>query len=78
MLFILIDVTTAVSQVLSYFGLSNSNIPTARIIDMETGKKFRQDAGVFTTDSLEQLCQGVVDGTVKVTNTHTHTHSQQH
>uniref|UniRef100_A0A3Q3W8H3 Protein disulfide-isomerase n=1 Tax=Mola mola TaxID=94237 RepID=A0A3Q3W8H3_MOLML len=39
-LFISIDVTASVSHVLNYFGVSISEVPTARVINMETGKKF--------------------------------------
>lgn len=73
MLFIVIDVTEALSHVLKYFGVSEDDAPTARIINMETGKKFTITAGELTADSLGHLCQEVVDGTAKVTHTHTHT-----
>ncbi|CAB1457730.1 unnamed protein product [Pleuronectes platessa] len=39
MLFIVIDVTAAMSHVLTYFGVAEGDAPTARIINMETGKK---------------------------------------
>ncbi|XP_023273166.1 protein disulfide-isomerase-like [Seriola lalandi dorsalis] len=65
MLFIVIDVTTAVSHVLTYFGVSENDTPTARIINMDTGKKFNIAAGDLTADSLRQMCQEVVDGTAK-------------
>lgn len=71
MLFIVIDVTAALSHVLNYFGLSEKDAPTARIINMETGKKFSIPTQELTIDSLRQLCQEVVDGTSKVTRTHT-------
>lgn len=70
MLFIVIDVTTAVSHVLNYFGVSEKDAPTVRIINMDTGKKFNIAAGDLTADSLRQTCQEVVDGTAKVTHTH--------
>uniref|UniRef100_A0A3Q3LTR7 Protein disulfide-isomerase n=1 Tax=Mastacembelus armatus TaxID=205130 RepID=A0A3Q3LTR7_9TELE len=65
MLFIVIDVAADLSYVLSYFGVSEKEAPTARIINMETGKKFSITAGDLTTNSLRQLCQEVVDGTAK-------------
>ncbi|XP_040892268.1 protein disulfide-isomerase A2 [Toxotes jaculatrix] len=65
MLFIVIDVTAALSHVLTYFGVSKNDAPTARIINMETGKKFNIASGDLTVNSLRQLCQEVVDGTAK-------------
>lgn len=69
MLFIVIDVTDVPSHVLNYFGVSQSDTPTARIIEMNTNKKFTLPSGVFTAASLRQLCQDVSDGTAQV-NTH--------
>lgn len=63
---------------LNYFGVSKSDAPTARIINMETGKKFTLSTGEFTTDSLMQLCQEVVDGSAKVTDIDTHTERETH
>ncbi|XP_031158210.1 protein disulfide-isomerase A2 [Sander lucioperca] len=65
MLFVVIDVTEALSNVLNYFGVSENDAPTARLINMDTGKKFRIGAGELTANSLRQLCQDVVDGTAK-------------
>ncbi|TKS68467.1 Protein disulfide-isomerase A2 [Collichthys lucidus] len=65
MLFIVIDVTESLSHVLSYFGVSPSDAPTARIINMESGKKFNIPTEDLTPESLTQLCQEVVDGTAK-------------
>uniref|UniRef100_A0A7N6C428 Protein disulfide-isomerase n=1 Tax=Anabas testudineus TaxID=64144 RepID=A0A7N6C428_ANATE len=65
MLFIVIDVTEALSHVLDYFGVSEKDDPTARIINMDTGKKFNIATQELTADSLRQLCQEVVDGTAK-------------
>ncbi|XP_034455005.1 protein disulfide-isomerase A2 [Hippoglossus hippoglossus] len=65
MLFIVIDVTSAMSHVLTYFGVSEGDAPTARIINMETGKKFNIDTSDLNADSLRQLCQEVVGGTAK-------------
>ncbi|KAM7010126.1 protein disulfide-isomerase A2 [Tautogolabrus adspersus] len=65
MLFISIDVTDALSHVLKYFDVSEQDAPTARIVNMETGKKFAIASGDLTAKSLEELCQAVLDGTVK-------------
>nr|XP_020469991.1 protein disulfide-isomerase-like [Monopterus albus]XP_020469992.1 protein disulfide-isomerase-like [Monopterus albus] len=65
MLFIVIDVTQALSFVLNFFGVSEDEAPTVRITNMETGKKFSIATKDLTTHSLRQLCQEVVDGTAK-------------
>lgn len=65
MLFVVIDVTGSISHVLNYFGVSASDAPTVRIIDMDTGKKFTITAADLTADSLAQLCQEVLDGSAK-------------
>ncbi|KAM6940211.1 protein disulfide-isomerase A2 [Xenentodon cancila] len=65
MLFIMIDVTETLSHVLKYFGVSESDVPTARVISMETQKKFSIASGDLTASSLRQLCQEVVDGSAK-------------
>ena len=72
MLFIVIDVTAAMSHVLTYFGVSEGDAPTARIINMETGKKFNIDTSDLSPNSLRQLCQEVVGGTAKVKHTNTY------
>ncbi|KAF7223491.1 protein disulfide-isomerase A2 [Nothobranchius furzeri] len=65
MLFVSIDVTAALSHVLKYFGVSESDAPTARIINMETQKKFSIPSGDLNENSLRQLCQEVVEGNAK-------------
>ncbi|KAI3352493.1 hypothetical protein L3Q82_005445 [Scortum barcoo] len=65
MLFIVIDVTEALSHVLKYFGVSEKDAPTARIINMKTEKKFTLAAGDLTVDALGKLCQEVLDGSAK-------------
>ncbi|XP_020495383.2 protein disulfide-isomerase A2 [Labrus bergylta] len=65
MLFISIDVTEALSHVLKYFGVSEKDAPTSRIVNMETGKKFAIASGDLTAESLGELCQAVLDGTAK-------------
>ncbi|XP_041701104.1 protein disulfide-isomerase A2 [Coregonus clupeaformis] len=63
-LFIMIDVTGPVSHVLKYFGLSEGDAPTVRIINTDTVKKFAL-IGQITAATLQTFCQGVLDGTVK-------------
>ncbi|KAK9540625.1 hypothetical protein VZT92_003066 [Zoarces viviparus] len=65
MLFVVIDVAAALDNVLNYFGVSEKDAPTARLIDMETGKKFSIAAGDLSIDSLRQLCQDVAGGSAK-------------
>jgi len=62
-LFILIDVTPDVANVLEYFGVANEEVPTARIFSKDTAKKYM--LGTLTPESLEQLCREVLDGTAK-------------
>ncbi|XP_037546224.1 protein disulfide-isomerase A2 [Nematolebias whitei] len=65
MLFITIDVTAELSHVLKYFGVSESDAPTVRVISMETQKKFDIPSGDLTENSLRQLCQEILDNTAK-------------
>ncbi|XP_075948156.1 protein disulfide-isomerase A2 [Anarhichas minor] len=65
MLFVVIDVAAALDNVLTYFGVSEKDAPTVRLIDMETGKKFSITAGDLSIDSLRQLCQDVAAGSAK-------------
>lgn len=64
-LFISIDVSQSFPNVLNYFGVSEDDAPTARIINMETGKKFNIATKKYTLESMSQLCQEVVDGTAQ-------------
>ncbi|XP_077426553.1 protein disulfide-isomerase A2 [Vanacampus margaritifer] len=64
MLFITIDVSTDVSFVLEFFGLSAAGVPAARIINMDTGKKFKVDSADLMSE-LPPLCQQVLDATAK-------------
>ncbi|XP_046898161.1 protein disulfide-isomerase A2 [Hypomesus transpacificus] len=63
-LFILIDVSAGLSHVLKYFGLTEGDAPTVRIINTDTVKKYAL-GGAITTQSLTEFCQGVLDGTIK-------------
>ncbi|KAI4833447.1 hypothetical protein KUCAC02_016348 [Chaenocephalus aceratus] len=65
MLFVVLDVTEAMTHVLNYFGVSEKDAPTVRIINMETGKKFNIDSGDLNTNSMRQLCLDVLEGTAK-------------
>ncbi|XP_033986351.1 protein disulfide-isomerase A2 [Trematomus bernacchii] len=65
MLFVVLDVTEAMTHVLNYFGVSEKDAPTARIINMETGKKFNIDSGDLNINSMRQLCLDVLEGTAK-------------
>lgn len=72
-LFISVDVTLPITHMLNYFGVSKDDAPTARLINMETGKKFSIDSNNLNVDSLTQLCHDVLDGSAKVTHVHTRT-----
>ncbi|XP_068178286.1 protein disulfide-isomerase A2 [Antennarius striatus] len=68
MLFVFINMTDMAGvtpEVLKYFGVSKGDAPTARIISMETEKKYAISPANLTTSSLEELCQEVMDGTAK-------------
>lgn len=52
---------------MNYFGVSENDAPTARLINMENQKKFSIDSDTLTTEALLRLCQEVIDGTAKVT-----------
>ncbi|XP_049576423.1 protein disulfide-isomerase A2 [Syngnathus scovelli] len=64
MLFVTIDVVGDVLFVLEFFGVVVADVPTARIISMDTGKKFKVDTADFV-GGLPSLCQEVLDGTAK-------------
>ncbi|KAM8842157.1 protein disulfide-isomerase A2 [Synchiropus picturatus] len=63
-LLITIDVTASVSHVLNYFGVSEEDVPTVRIVDNNSAKKFSPSSDL-TVESLRQLTREVVDGTAK-------------
>ncbi|KAF5888830.1 protein disulfide-isomerase-like, partial [Clarias magur] len=64
-LFITIDVTTDVSHVLTYFGVSASEAPVLRFINTDTLKKFSMTETSITGDTLRTFCQDVLDGKIK-------------
>lgn len=53
---------------MNYFGVSEDDVPTARLINMENQKKFSIDSDKLTLESVSQLCEEVLDGTAKVTH----------
>lgn len=71
-LFISIDVSQSLPNVLNYFGVTEDDVPTARIINMETGKKYKIATEKYTLESMSKLCHELVDGTAKVNHTHVH------
>lgn len=74
-LFISIDVSQSLPNVLNYFGVTEDDAPTARIINMETGKKFNIATKKYTLEAMSKLCQEVVDGTAEVNYTCTRKHA---
>ncbi|KAJ3614534.1 hypothetical protein NHX12_018106, partial [Muraenolepis orangiensis] len=64
-LFVTLDVTAGYSQVLRYFGLSEADAPTVRIINNTAQVKYAMGAGEITAATLRLFCQGVLDGTLK-------------
>ncbi|MCJ8747677.1 hypothetical protein PDJAM_G00156090 [Pangasius djambal] len=64
-LFVTIDITTDVSHVLNYFGLSASEAPALRLINTDTLKKFAMAEAAINKDTLKTFCQDVLDGKVK-------------
>lgn len=53
---------------MNYFGVSESDVPTARLINMENQKKFSINSDKLTLESILQMCEEVLDGTAKVTH----------
>ncbi|XP_066545798.1 protein disulfide-isomerase A2 [Amia ocellicauda] len=64
-LFILIDVNASNDHVLNYFGLKSEDAPTIRLVNIETTKKYTLEQADITAENLQNLCQGVLEGTVK-------------
>lgn len=71
-LFVSIDVSQSLPNVLNYFGVSENDVPTARVINMETGKKYKISTEKYTLESMSQLCKEIVDGTAQVKHTQAH------
>lgn len=53
---------------MNYFGVSESDVPTARLINMENQKKFSISSDKLTLESILQMCEEVLEGTAKVTH----------
>lgn len=53
---------------MNYFGVSESDIPTARLINMENQKKFSINSDKLTLESILQMCEEVIEGSAKVTH----------
>ncbi|XP_068445163.1 protein disulfide-isomerase A2 [Clinocottus analis] len=65
-IFVLIDIAEeGIAKVLDFFGVPKNELPTVRLMNMDNGKKFSPGDGDITTNSLRELCQGVVDGTAE-------------
>uniref|UniRef100_A0A3B3QAM3 protein disulfide-isomerase n=1 Tax=Paramormyrops kingsleyae TaxID=1676925 RepID=A0A3B3QAM3_9TELE len=64
-LFVVIDVNAGFSHVLKYFGLTEDDAPTFRLINTDTLKKYALDGKGLTAEHLHAFFQGVLDGTVK-------------
>ncbi|KAI5616123.1 protein disulfide-isomerase A2 precursor [Silurus asotus] len=64
-LFVTIDITTDVSHVLNYFGVSASEAPALRLINTDTLKKFSMAETTINKDTLKTFCQDVLDGKIK-------------
>lgn len=62
LLFVTIDVTESVSHVLDYFGVTEQDVPTSRIVNITSGKKFAIPSGDLSAKSLEELCREVLEG----------------
>lgn len=67
-LFVVINVNAGFSHVLKYFGLTEDDAPTIRLIDTGTLKKYALDGKGLTAEHLHAFCQGVLDGTVEVSD----------
>ncbi|KAM4023766.1 protein disulfide-isomerase A2 [Anomaloglossus baeobatrachus] len=64
-LFVVIDSAGPHAGVLEYFGLTNEDIPTIRLINIDQVKKFAFKADKITAETVKEFCQGVLDGQIK-------------
>ncbi|XP_077130397.1 protein disulfide-isomerase A2 [Ranitomeya variabilis] len=64
-LFVVINSDGPHAGVLEYFGLTNEDIPTIRLINIDQVKKFAFNAEKITSETVKEFCQGVMDGKIK-------------
>ncbi|XP_073504623.1 protein disulfide-isomerase A2 [Phyllobates terribilis] len=64
-LFVVINSDGPHAGVLEYFGLTNEDIPTIRLINIDQVKKFAFNAEKITAETIKEFCQGVLDGKIK-------------
>ncbi|XP_075037571.1 protein disulfide-isomerase A2 [Mixophyes fleayi] len=64
-LFVSINSDGPHSGVLEYFGITNADVPTIRLINIDSVKKFVFNADKITTEAVKEFCQGVLDGKIK-------------
>ncbi|XP_073414637.1 protein disulfide-isomerase A2 [Dendrobates tinctorius] len=64
-LFVVINSDGPHAGVLEYFGLTNDDIPTIRLINIDQVKKFAFNAEKITSQTVKEFCQGVMDGKIK-------------
>ncbi|KAG8433371.1 hypothetical protein GDO86_017594 [Hymenochirus boettgeri] len=64
-LFVLIDSNGGYAEVLQYFGLSTTDVPTVRFINIEAVKKYVFNAEEITVETVREFCKGVLEGKIK-------------
>ncbi|XP_069590818.1 protein disulfide-isomerase A2 [Ranitomeya imitator] len=64
-LFVVINSDGPHAGVLEYFGLTNEDIPTIRLINIDQVKKFAFNAEKITSETVKEFCQSVMDGKIK-------------
>ncbi|XP_053551046.1 protein disulfide-isomerase A2 [Bombina bombina] len=64
-LFVYIDSHGEHAEILQYFGLNTTDVPTIRFINIESVKKFSFSDKEITTETVKAFCQGVLDGKIK-------------
>ncbi|KAM4697706.1 protein disulfide-isomerase A2 [Rhinophrynus dorsalis] len=64
-LFILINSNGEHAEVLQYFGLNSTDVPTIQFINIDLVKKYAFNAKEITTETVREFCQGVLDGKIK-------------
>ncbi|XP_064414991.1 protein disulfide-isomerase A2 [Latimeria chalumnae] len=64
-LFVHIDINGNNEHVLKYFGLKNEDVPTIRLINIETVKKYIISRKELSAETIKNFCQDAVDGKLK-------------